>query len=104
MVEQTHATPQTHAENDTDYDSDASTDTQGSLCDFIVGNEDEEVEEEEDEGTVDLSFDVQDYGTSINAQGLRRSRRRRNTVNRYQDPAFRRLMLDDVEMDGWRKQ
>lgn len=83
-----------------DYDSAASDDTAGSLCDFIVDDEQTVTHPDQNDTEDQLSFDVEEYGSSTNAQGLRRSRRRCSTVSRYQDPAYRRLMLDDVEMDG----
>jgi len=94
------------SESEDDRSTDGS-DSEGSLVDFVVNddecevqplpdhpNEKNEVELLQEEFPYDKRLLEQDTST-----GPRRSKRQRRTVSRYQDPEYGKLMYDDVDSD-----
>ena len=80
-------------------------DNGSDLEDFLVNSEDDDdvyMESDEDEATAAKKLlDEFPYDKSLLTQesstGPRRSRRTRNSVQRYQDPDYMKLMMDDAD-------
>jgi hypothetical protein len=94
--------------NEIECHSSDGSDSEGSLVDFIVKNNDseDEVESEVEDDTRDeVTQLVEDFPfeksllEEDNTGGPRRSRRNRKNVVRYQDPNYGKLMYDDVDVD-----
>ena len=94
---------------DSDYDdrSSGGSDSEGSLVDFIMADEDEEEpssgEETNDDNADAALVNEFPYDPSLlkecaDASGPRRSRRERKAPERYVDDKYAQLMFDDVEM------
>ncbi len=97
------------SESEDDRSTDGS-DTEGSLVDFIVKDEEDNSDAESllpdnlDEKTeVQLLREEFPYDKRLleetTSTGPRRSKRQRRSVTRYQDPDFGKLMYDDVDSD-----
>lgn len=90
-------------------------DSAGSLADFIVSSEDTDdeggdygdVHTDDDDVTTQstalaaellecLPFETSEAGTVVNSSGLRRSTRSRKVPERYVDPSYLKLMMEDV--------
>ena len=91
--------------SDDDQRSTDGSDNGSDLEDFLVKSEDEEDDvqmESEDETTeAQTLLDEFPYDRSLlqesSSSGVRRSRRTRKSVQRYQDPDYMKLMMDDVD-------
>ncbi len=95
-------------DDEDDRSSDGS-DSAGSLVDFLVNDDDEDDEDvaTEDEGTEakalveDFPYDKRLLEEDESTTGPRRSKRQRRSVQRYQDPEYLKLMLEDVDDDDF---
>ena len=81
-------------------------DTEGSLCEFIV-DDDEDLDEKnshlDNRPEHKILLEEFPYDKELlkesNSSGPRRSKRKRTTVTRYQDPDYAKLMFEDVGED-----
>jgi hypothetical protein len=116
MCNKTHAIQKIMSDLD-DFSNSGEDDSEGSLVDFIVG--DEELDEEEEGGGMDVETnddgeeeDVEEitnqynptletHGIVLNSQGLRRSTRvtKGKPPVKYVDDEYLQLMTDDIGSD-----
>jgi hypothetical protein len=80
-------------------------DSEGSLVDFIVKDDDDDEDTIEQMPEVDEATMLQEsfpYEKELLQEkpstGPRRSKRKRKAVTRYQDPSYSKLMYDDVDV------
>lgn len=81
-------------------------DTEGSLCEFIVKDEDDEnLDEENSDDRPEHKVLLEEFPydkellKESNSSGPRRSKRKRTNVTRYRDPDYAKLMFEDVGED-----